>query len=240
MPKRCRDPPAKEEVAGPSGVANPQQAKNHKLHLDQAIKELRERAMEEEIKEIMGPFINKVKEICTEVYTPMESADEKKVLHALGDPHGLALRPQTENIERQLELALPEEEVTEPGELLKMVENIEPISDKAKNILVKMMENTAEAYFQAAQAAEQFTQLACEYSTPQLMTIMKYAVLPIIQIEGAMDTSGQTTRKRKDLPDELATRVNLTLLPNPDAHSLKREHKSSPTKLLAGIIYYLI
>ena len=103
-----------------------------------------------------------------------------------------------------------------------------------------MMENTVEAYFQAAQAAEQFTQLARECSTPQLMTIMKYAVRPIIQIEGAMDTLGQTTRKRKDLPDELAARVNLTLLPNPDSHSLKQEHKSSPTKLLAGIIYYLI
>ena len=47
----------------------------------------------------MDPFINKVKEICTEVYIPMESADGKKVLHALGDPYGLVLRPQTENIE---------------------------------------------------------------------------------------------------------------------------------------------
>ena len=176
MPKRCRDSPAKEEAAGTSGVTNPQQAEDHKLCLDQAIEKLRERAIEEEIKEIMGPFINNVKEICSEVYTPMESADVKKVLHALGDPYGLDLRPQTENVERQLELALPEEEVTEPGELLKMVENLEPISDKAKEILVKMMEHTSEAYFQAAQAAEQFTQLAHECSTPQLMTIMKYAV----------------------------------------------------------------
>ena len=196
--------------------------------------------MEEEIKEIMGPFISKIKEICSEVYTPMESADVKKVLHAIGDPYGLALRPQMENVERQLKLALPEEDVTEPGELLKMVENLEPISDKAKEILVKMMEHTSEAYFQAAQVAEQFTQLAHECSTPQLMTIMKYAVRPIIQIEGAMDTPGHTTKKRKDLPDELAARVNLTLLPNPDADSLKREDKSSPTKLLAGIIYFLI
>ena len=87
-----------------------------------------------------------------------------------------SLRPQTEDVERQLELALPEEEVTEPGELLKMVENLEPISDKVKELLIKMMEHTSEAYFQAAQAAEQFTQLARECSTPQLMTIMKYAV----------------------------------------------------------------
>ena len=176
MPKRCRDSPAKEETASTSGVTNPQQAENHKLCLDQAIQKLRERAMEEEIEEIMGPFISKVKEICSEVYTPMESVDVKKVLHSLGDPYGLALRPQTENVERQLELALPEEEVTEPAELLKMVENLEPISDKAKELLIKMMEHTSEAYFQAAQAAEQFTQLARDCSMPQLMTIMKYAV----------------------------------------------------------------
>ena len=95
-----------------------------------------------------------------------------------------------------------------------MVENIEPMSDKAKNMLVKMMEHTEEAYFQVAQAAEQFTQLARECSTPQLMTVMKYAVRPIIQIEGAIERSKKTTGKRKDLPEEIAARVNLTLLPN--------------------------
>ena len=202
-------------------MVNPRQAKSHKLCLDQAAKELQERAKEEETEEIMEPFINKVKEICTEVYTPMESPDGKKVLHALGDPYGLALRPQTENIKKQLELALPEEEVTESGELLQMVENIEPMSDKAKNTLVKMIEHTAEAYFQAVQAAEQFMKLACECSTPQLMIVMKYAVRPIIQIEGAIDRSERTTKTRKDLPGKIAVRVNLTLLPNPDADSLK-------------------
>ena len=35
-------------------------------------------------------------------------------------------------------------------------------------------------------------------------------------------------------------RVNLTLLPNPEADSLKRELATSPTLLLAGIIYYLV
>ena len=175
MPKRCRDSPAKEDAAGPSGVTNPPQAEDHKVHLDQAIEKLRDKAMEEEIEEIMGPFIEKVKEICSEVYAPMESTDVKKVLHALGDPYSLALRPQTEDVERQLELVLSEEEFTEPGDLIKMVENVEPISDKAKELLIKMMEHTSEAYFQAAQAAEQFTQLARECSSPQIMTIMKYA-----------------------------------------------------------------
>ena len=73
MPKRCRDSPSKEDAAGPSGVTNPRQAKDHKVRLDQTIKKLRDKAMDEEIEEIMGPFIEEVKEICSEVYAPMES-----------------------------------------------------------------------------------------------------------------------------------------------------------------------
>ena len=95
----------------------------------------------------MEPFINRVRSICTDVHTPMEGADTKKVLHALGDPYGLALRPQTEETESRLELAMPEEEVTESQDLLQMIESIEPISDKAKDTLVTMMDHTAEAYY---------------------------------------------------------------------------------------------
>ena len=34
--------------------------------------------------------------------------------------------------------------------------------------------------------------------------------------------------------------MNLTLLPNPEAASLKRESSMSPTLLLAGIVYYQV
>ena len=53
-----------------------------------------------------------------------------------------------------------------------------------------------------------------------------------------MESTSQ--RKKKDLPDEIESRVNLTLLPNPEADSLKRESATSPTLLLAGIIYYQV
>ena len=65
-----------------------------------------------------------------------------------------------------------EEEITETQDLLPMVGNIEPISDKAKDLLIAMMDHTAEAYHHAAQATEQFTELAHECSTQQQMLIM--------------------------------------------------------------------
>ena len=144
--------------------------------MEQAVKELKEKANNEEIPEIMESFINEVKSICTNIYAPMAGADPKKVLHTLGDPYGLVLRPQSEEIETRLELAMPKEEVTESQDLLQMIGNIELISDKAKDTLIAMMDYTTEAYYHAAQAAEQFTKIAHECSTQQLMIIMKYAV----------------------------------------------------------------
>ena len=116
---------------------------------------------------------------------------------------------------------MPEEEVIESQDLLQMVTNVKPISDKAKDTLVRMMEHTAEAYYDMAQAAEQFMQVAHKCSTQQLMTIMKYTVRPIIQIEGLIGTMEKATGKKKDLTEEITRRVHLTLLPNPEAESLK-------------------
>ena len=95
---------------------------------------------------------------------------------------------------------MSEEEVTELQDLLHMVGNIEPISDKAKDTLIAMMDHMAEAYYHVAQAAEQFTQTARECSTQQLMIIMKYAVRPIIQIEGTIGTEQKVTRRKKRPP----------------------------------------
>ena len=72
------------------------------------------------------------------------------------------------------------------------------------------------------------------------MIIMKYAVQPIIQIEGTIGTEQKVTRRKKDIPDKITRRVNLTLLPNPMAESLKCKPKSSPTILLVGVIYYQV
>ena len=197
MPKATRCLSGDGEEVGPLGIINPQQAEDHRRRMEQAVKELKEKANDEEITEIMESFINKVKSICTDIHTPMAGTDLEKVLHTLGDPYGLALRPQTEEIETQLELAMSEEEVTELQDLLQMVGNIEPILDKAKDTLIVMMDHMAEGYYHVAQAAEQFTQIAHECSTQQLMIIMKYAVRPTIQIEDIIGTEQKVTGRKK-------------------------------------------
>ena len=240
MPKAARGLSGEGEEACPLGMINPRQVEDHKRCVEQAVDKLKERANDEEISEIMEQFIDEVKSICKDVHTPMTGTDPMKVLRAMGDPYGLALRPQTEEIENRLDLAMPEEEVTESQDLLQMIGNIEPISDKAKDILITMMDHMAESYYHAAQAAEQFTQIAHESSTQQLMLVMKYAVRLMVQIEGTIGSGQKVTEKKIDLPEDITRRVNLTLLLNLMADSLKWELKSSPTRLLAGIVYYQI
>ena len=174
---------------------------------------------------------------------PLRNADVNKVLHSIGDPYGLAIREQTEEIETMLEVSMPEEDLPEPEEMVRWASSIEPLSDDSKNILIKMMEQLSEAHYQAAQTAQSLADLSKTCSPSQIMTIMKFAVRPLVQLEGTLGHMGMEStprRRKKDLPDKIEGRVNLTLLPNPEADSLKRESATSPTLLLAGIIYYLV
>ena len=154
MPKAASQSVDEMEEVGPSSVINPQQAEDHKCRMEQTIEDLKENTKEEAIQEIMKDFMESVMMTCREIHTPMMSADTKKVLHSVGDPCGLALRPQTEYIENRLEVIMSEEELPESEDLLQMVSNIEPISNETKEILISMMDHTAEAYHQAAQAVE--------------------------------------------------------------------------------------
>ena len=171
------------------------------------------------------------------------NAKVKKVLHSIGDPFGLALREQSEEIEMMLEVIMPEEELPELEEMLHWANSIEPLSEGSKEILVKMMEQLSEAHYQAAQVAQSMADLAKTCSPAQTMTILKFAVRPLVQLEGALRDMGLEAtpcRRKKDLPEEIEERVNITLLPNPEADSLKRESAASPTLLLAGIVYYQV
>ena len=85
-------------------------------------------------------------------------------------------------------MCMPEEELPRAKEMVWMVSNIEPLSDEARDTLMSLMEHTAEAHYQAAQAVENFTQLSKMCTLAQLMTIMKFAARPLIKMEGTSGT----------------------------------------------------
>ena len=188
----------------------------------------------------MGDFMMAVKTCCQVIYTPIAGSNAQKVLQLMGDSYGLSLQWQMDEVERRLEICLPEEELPKAEEMVQMTSNVEPLLDKAKDTLRNLMEHMAKAHFQAAQAAEKCAELSQKCTSAQLMIIMTYAARPLIQMECTLKPKQgpNTLVKRRDLPEELASRVNLTLLPSLDTEALKREPVSSPTRLLARIIYY--
>ena len=143
-----------------------------------------------EVKEIMGDFITAIKSCCEKIYPPLTNAEVKKVLYSIGDPYGLALREQTEEIETMLEAIMPEEELPEPDEMVRWANSIEPLSEESKETLVRMMEQLAEAHYQAGLAAQSMADLAITCSPAQTMTILKFAARPLVQLEGGLRESG--------------------------------------------------
>ena len=77
----------------------------------------------------------------------------------MGNPYGLVIREQTEEVEIILELCMPEEELPETDEMLQWASSMEPLSDESRTTLTSMMEHIAEAHYQATQAAEDFVKI---------------------------------------------------------------------------------
>ena len=89
---------------------------------------------------------------------------------------------------------MPDEELPELEEMVRWANSIEPLSEDSKEILVKMMEQLAEAHYQAGQAAQSMADLAKTCSPAQMMTILKFAARPLVQLEGALrDTGSELT-----------------------------------------------
>ena len=221
------------------GIINPHEDKEHISKMDRAIEELKRSTEEEEICKIMKDLIENVKMACMEVYAQITDADILRVLHSMVDPYGLALWQQTEEIERMMEVIMPEEELPKGNEMVCMVGNVRSITMEIKAMKISLMDHTTEAYYQTGLGAERFSALAKICTPDQLRVILCYAAWPIIQLERVhgFSQAQSTLRKKKDLPDDCTERVNLPLLPNPKAKSLKRELRSSSTRLLVGVVY---
>ena len=139
-------------------------------------------AEEEEIHEIIKDLIENIKVACIVIHTQMADADVLKVSHSMGDPYSLALQRQ---IERRLEVIMPEEELPEGNEIVCMVGSVSPIMTEIKDMIISLMDHMVEAYYQVGLAAEWFLALAKVCTPEQIMVIMCFAAQPLIQLEGS-------------------------------------------------------
>ena len=59
----------------------------------------------------------------------------------MGDPFGLAIHEQTDEIESRLEVCMPEEDLPEADEMVRWASSIELLSEESKTTLTSMMEH---------------------------------------------------------------------------------------------------
>ena len=226
----------------PSDVINPEEAEAHQQRLWDIIDDLKKRIQTKDVQEFMQKFVEDVKSACGMIYTTIKEANVLNVLKAIKDPCRLMLQPLCDTFENSLEDIMPDEEVPKGEDVTHHVEEIKPISEEVKDMIVALVDNTAAVCCHAAFAAECLSTLAKICTLEQLMLIMKCSVRPMVQVVAAPGFLEPPARpkRQKDLPDDPAEWVNLTLLPDIQVESLKKEPEYLPTRLLAGMVSYCI
>ena len=95
-PKVTMEDQPTEEGGEPHGVVNPHEVAILVHSLDETLMVLEAQFTESEERNVLGEMVTKFKEAIGKVIPTMMEADVEKVVSAIKDPSGLALRPKTD------------------------------------------------------------------------------------------------------------------------------------------------
>ena len=105
----------------------------------------------------------------------------------------------------------------------------------------ELFDSLETAHSELALACSALSHLSGTLKSRQLMTILEASTRPLIQIKttSAFKLPG-VPDKVSELPDDPEERVELLMMPNPTANTLKDERVNSPPRLLAATWAYRI
>ena len=230
-----------EEGGEPHGVVNLHEAAILVHSLDEALMVLEAQFTESEERNVLGEMVAKFKEVIGRVIPTIMEADIEKVVNAIKDPTGLALRLKTDAPEELLEVLMPLEDAPGSEETMASIQGETPLNRDQRNLLRELFEDLEVAHEHTARACSMLVCLSLSLTAPQLMATLKAVTHPLIQVnalEGLLDKVKMP--KKLDLPDEIGARVRITMTPDPTAKSLQMEKDNSPTRLLAATVAYKI
>ena len=230
-----------EEVEEPHGVINPNEAAILVHSLDEALILMEAQIMTGEEKDVMENTVVKFKEAISQVIPYMAEADTSKVTCAISDPTCLALRPKTDVRKELLELMMPLEDVPEGDEVAASIQGNTPLTENQRGLLRELFEDLEVAHEHMARACSILALLSLSLTAPQMMATLKAATHPLIQVNALQGFLDKVKTPRKmELPDDMGSRVKLTMTPNPKVECLQKEKDNSPTRLLAATLTYKI
>ena len=169
----------------------------------------------------------------------MADADITKVIHSVGNPRCLALRPRTEEREELLELVMPLKDAPMGEEVAASIEEIAIVIESQQNLLQEVFEDLEVTNEHRERACSGLVWLSIMLNPSQLMTTLKATTCSLIQInalEGFLDKP--RAPRRAELPDDTESRVRATMAPNPNVKDLLKEKENSSTHLLVATFAY--
>ena len=136
------------------------------------------------------------------LYPPLVNAEVKNVLHSSEIPIGLVhlKDKQSEEIETMLEAVMPEEDLHRNWRRWSVGPTALNLYRRSqKQTLIRMMEQLAEAHYQAGQVAQSMADLAkIMQPSPDHDWILKFVARPVVQLEGTLrERPRQTPHRRR-------------------------------------------
>ena len=143
--------------------------------------------------------------------------------------------------EKTLECMIPDQEVSQAAEVIGKIEEGIELMREERELIRELFDSLETAHLELASACSALSRLSGTLKPRQLMTILEASTRPLIQIK---TTSAfklpDVPDKVNELPDNPEERVELLMMPNPTANTLKDERVNSPTRLLAATWAYRI
>ena len=134
-PKVTMEDQPTEEGGEPHGVVNLQEAAILVHSLDEALMVVEVQVAESEERNVLGEMVAKFKEAMGRVIPTMTEADVEKVVSAIKDPSGLALRLKMDAWEELLEILMPLEDAPGTDEAMASIQGETPLNRDQQNLL---------------------------------------------------------------------------------------------------------
>ena len=203
------------EVEEPHGTINPNEAAVLVHSLEEAVTVLEAQIAETEERNILNELVTKFKEAISMVIPAMAEAEVDKIVGSIKDPTCVAVRPKKEVHEELLSVLMPLEDAPTEEEAMASIEGRSRLDRNQQELIRELFDNLEVAHEHTARACSVLAHLSLTLTAPQLMASLKAATRPLIQVnalEGLLDKI--KAPKKMDLPEEIATRVLITMMPD--------------------------
>ena len=224
MPKADRKSKGEEEEDVPiHGATNEKEAKQYSSDLDRIAIQMGTE-VKNDVKDAIKNAITAFRDRMVEMFPNMETSDPKAVWQAIKDKVGLCIMPTSPEANEALEYLVPDKDIPREKDVLEKTGEVTPAE---RELIRELFDSLEVVHSHLATACSALGTL----KPSQLMTILDASVRPLVHIRSTEAFKIRSTEgKVVSLPEDPEDRVELLIVPDPTASSLRNEKINSTTR----------